>query len=416
MAREMTLTMMRALVAGAVLVAGTVHATNAQTVRPAAPPAQQLRSGFNLPPAGETRYLADEVILDVPASVPVPTQDAIAARHNMTRLETRSFRLTGRTLHRWRLDGGGTVASMIRGLNREPQIAGAQPNYLYELTQDNTAAANGAQYAAEKLRLAEAHQFATGRGILVAVIDSGVDASHPELTGAVTANFDSSKDDTKPHPHGTGMAGAIAAHGTLLSGAPAVKLLTVRAFGPKANSAQGTTFDIVKGLDWAAEQGARIVNMSFAGPPDPRMHDALLKAARKGMVLIAAAGNAGANSAPLYPAADPNVIAVTATDAKNALFLGANRGNHIAVAAPGVDVLVPAPEGSYQLTTGTSVAAAEVSGVAALLIERDPALTPSELRRILMNSARDLGPKGRDRDFGSGLVDALQAVKSTRSP
>src|SRR3979409_596229 len=81
-------------------------------------------------------------------------------------------------------------------------------------------------------------------------------------------------------------------------------------FGGKADTAQGTTFNIVKGLDWASERGARIVNMSFAGPPDPRLHDTLLRAARKGMVLIAAAGNAGPNSAPLYPGAHPTCLAL----------------------------------------------------------------------------------------------------------
>ena len=106
------------------------------------------------------------------------------------------------------------------------------------------------------------------------------------------------------------------------------------------------------------------------------------------------------------------MIAVTATDAEDALFAGANRGNHIAVAAPGVDVLVPAPEGTYQFTTGTSVAAAEVSGVAALLIERNPSLTPEAVRRILMRTAKDLGPRGRDPNFGAGLVDALAALRS----
>ena len=176
--------------------------------------------------------------------------------------------------------------------------------------------------------------------------------------------------------------------------APRVGLLTVRAFSSTANSAQGTTFNILRGLDWAADQGARVVNMSFAGPSDPRLHDALAKAYKRGMVLIAAAGNAGPNSPPLYPGADPNVIAVTATDSRDALFPGANRGNYIAVAAPGVDVFAPAPDGTYQLTTGTSVAAAEVSGVAALLIERNPALTPADVRKILMDTAKRSGPEG----------------------
>ena len=104
------------------------------------------------------------------------------------------------------------------------------------------------------------------------------------------------------------------------------------------------------------------------------------------------------------------MIAVTATDIDDGLFPGANRGRHIAVAAPGVDVLLPAPDGAYQFTTGTSVAAAEVSGVAALLIERNASLKPTDVRRILASTARDLGPKGHDASFGAGLVNALRAV------
>jgi subtilisin family serine protease len=127
--------------------------------------------------------------------------------------------------------------------------------------------------------------------------------------------------------------------------------------------------------------------------------------------LIAAAGNAGPKSPPLYPGADPNVIAVTATDADDKLFTGANRGKYISVAAPGVDILVPAPEGDYQITTGTSVAAAEVSGIVALLLERNPKLTPAEIRRILTQSAKRLGPGERDDNFGSGLIDPLQALQ-----
>ena len=145
---------------------------------------------------------------------------------------------------------------------------------------------------------------------------------------------------------------------------------------------EGTTFNILKGLDWAAAQGARIVNMSFAGPADPRLRDALQKANKKGIVLVAAAGNAGPKSPPLYPGADPNVIAVTATESNDELFAGANRGKYIAVAAPGVDILALGTDRTYQFTTGTSVAAALVSGVAALLIERNPLLTPDEVKKI----------------------------------
>jgi subtilisin family serine protease len=131
----------------------------------------------------------------------------------------------------------------------------------------------------------------------------------------------------------------------------------------------------------------------------------------KGIVLVAAAGNAGPKSPPLYPGADPNVIAVTATDADDKLFTGANRGKYISVSAPGVDILVPAPEGDYQITTGTSVAAAEVSGIVALLLERNPKLTPADIRRILTLSAKRLSPGDRDDNFGSGLIDPIQALQ-----
>jgi hypothetical protein len=371
-----------------------------------------LRPGCNLPPAGETRYVSTELVLESNASA--QALQAIAARYTMTRQETARVRLTGRTLHRWRIDGGGSVTDMIRTVCSERLIAGLQPNYLYELVQAQSEPVNSDQYAPQKLDLPAAHRLATGNRVLIAVIDSAVDASHPDLAGAIAKSFQAAADADKPHAHGTGMAGAIAARHMMLGTAPGVGLLTVRAFSSRADSAEGTTFNIIKGLDWAAEQGARIVNMSFAGPSDPRLRDALAKANRKGMVLIAAAGNAGPKSPPLYPAADPNVIAVTATDTEDALFRGANRGDHIAVAAPGVDILAPAPDGAYQFTTGTSVAAAEVSGVAALLIERNPSLTPAEVRRILMSTAKDLGPKGKDRDFGAGLVNALQAVTAAK--
>src|SRR4029077_9000524 len=167
----------------------------------------------------------------------------------------------------------------------------------------------------------------------------------------------------------------------------------------------------LKGLDWASNQGVRIINMSFAGPKDPSLERALKAAYDKGIVLIAAAGNAGPKSPPLYPGADPNVIAVTATDADDKLFTGANRGKYISVSAPGVDILVPAPEGEYPITTGTSVEAAEVSGIVALLLEREPERAPAYIRRIRPLSAKRLSPGDRDDNFGAGLIDPLQALQ-----
>jgi subtilisin family serine protease len=128
--------------------------------------------------------------------------------------------------------------------------------------------------------------------------------------------------------------------------------------------------------------------------------------------MVAAAGNAGPKSPPLYPAANANVIAVSATDAQDKLFAASNRGGHIAVAAPGVDIFLPAPNEKYQMTSGTSFSAAFTSGVAALMLERNPALNPAEVRAILMKTARDLGSPGRDDLFGAGEADAFAAVSA----
>ena len=119
---------------------------------------------------------------------------------------------------------------------------------------------------------------------------------------------------------------------------------------------------------------------------------------------------AARKSAPLYPAADPDVIAVTATDSDDHIFTMANRGRYIAVAAPGVDILALAPGDAYLFTTGTSIAAAHVSGIAALLLELNPSLTPGDIRAILMATAKPIGPPRPDSDFGAGLVNAYRAV------
>src|SRR5258708_5388706 len=214
------------------------------------------------------------------------------------------------------------------------------------------------------------------------------------------------------------MAGAIASHRRLLGVAPGVRILAIKAFDESASSAEATSFQILKGLDYAISRNVRIINMSFAGPRDLMMERTLKTAYDKGIILIAAAGNAGPQSPPLYPGADQSVIAVSATDYDDKPFAMANRGKYIAVAAPGVDVMVPAPGGSYQLTTGTSVAAAHVSGVAALLIERNPSIKPDELRALLMKTATAFSAKPKGEEDGAGLVDpvgALQALTGAKT-
>jgi subtilisin family serine protease len=206
------------------------------------------------------------------------------------------------------------------------------------------------------------------------------------------------------------VAGTIVAHARLMGSAPAAKILAIRAFGVAQNGAESTSFVILKSFDYAASHGAQIVNMSFAGPNDALIERGIAALTAKGIVMVAAAGNAGPKSAPLYPAANPDVIAVSGTDAQDRLFSASNRGGYIAVAAPGVDIFLPAPDDKYQMRSGTSFSAGFISGIAALVLERNPALKPDDVRAIVMKTARDLGAPGRDDLFGAGEADAYAAV------
>ena len=374
--------------------------------------------GFTgVPPIGETRFLTNEMVFHVPANVSPQTVDTVARRLGLFTVASQSFNLSGGTLFRFRITDGRPVADVIRALESE-NIGVAQPNYVFKLQQDPALAArttggDPSQYVVDKLRLVDVHRIAIGSNVLVAVIDSEIDGKHPELAGAVVDEFDAIGNHDKPHVHGTGMAGAIAAHRRLIGIAPGVRLLAIHAFSSNgADSAQATSDHILMGIDWAISKGAQIINMSFAGPDDPMLQLALQKAHDKGVVLIAAAGNQGPKSAPLYPAADPNVIAVTATDAKDQLLAQANQGSYVAIAAPGVDILEPAPNGGFQVTTGTSVAAAHVSGIAALLLDRDPTLDAAAIRDVLTSSARHHTANGRDDQFGWGEVDPYRALQA----
>jgi subtilisin family serine protease len=297
-------------------------------------------------------------------------------------------------------------------------VISVQRDFRYLLQEQKAGQAEGdpAQYALAKLRLPEAHTLSHGANVLVAVIDSGIDTRHPELANSVTDSFDALGTGEAPHVHGTGIAGAMAAHARLMGAAPSVHLIAIRAFGQGSAGVESSSFVILKSLDHAVSQHAQIINMSFAGPKDALIERAVNAVAARGIVMIAASGNAGAKSPPLYPAANPNVIAVSATDAKDKLFEASNRGSYIALAAPGAEIFLPAPDEKYQINSGTSFAAAYVSGVAALMLERNPALRPGDLRAILSRTARDLGSPGRDDLFGAGEADAYAAVEASIVP
>jgi subtilisin family serine protease len=361
--------------------------------------------------------VAGHLVAEIDGSLTEAQVDALARRHGLARLESRNFPLLGATIGLFRITNRRSLESASRDFAGDVSVRSVQPDFVYRMQDQKTALTEGdpAQYALAKLRLPEAHTLAHGANVLVAVIDSGIDVKHPELADTIADSFDALGSKEGPHFHGTGIAGAIAAHARLMGSAPAARILAIRAFGTARNGAEGTSYVVLKALDRAVAQGARIINMSFAGPKDPLIERGIAAAASRDIVMVAAAGNAGPKSPPLYPAANPNVIGVSATDNQDALFAASNRGDYVAVAAPGVDVFLPVPDGKYQMLSGTSFSAAYVSGVVALMLERNPALKPAEVRAIVMKTARDLGAPGRDDLFGAGEADAFAAVAAVNA-
>jgi subtilisin family serine protease len=361
-------------------------------------------------PGDENKFVPDEVIFEVRNTVPQSTVDDIARQNRLTRISSQRLELIGSTVYRCRIAEGRQVPDVVRVLEQDLRIASAQPNFLYRLADDPASnSLSSTQYAVAKMHLPEAHRLSTGQGVVVAIIDSGIDSAHPELAGSIADAFDVVDGVARPHKHGTAVAGIIGSHANLMGVAPGAKLLAIRAFaGEEGKLGAGDTTDhIVRSIDWAHQRGARVINMSFTGPRDPLLSRELRAGTDKGIVFIAAAGNDGPNAA----AADDSVIAVTASDVADKLYPAANRGPHICLAAPGVNVLVAAPSGAYEFKSGTSLSAAHVSGAVALLLQSRPDLSPKAVRTILLNRARHLNAEaGSDSDCGIGLTDALAMV------
>jgi hypothetical protein len=381
--------------------------------------ASRVRNGNprqnSTPAVVDVNTIANEIVAEIDAALSDAQADEIARRHGLRRVESQNFPLVGATIGLFRITDRRPLELVRREFATEANVRSVQLNYRYLLQEQKPSAlgeGDPLQYVLVKMRLPEAHKLAHGSGIKIAVIDSAIDIKHPELAGSISESFDALGSSEGPHLHGTGIAGAMVAHARLMGSAPAAHIMAIRAFGTASSGAQSNSYIILKALDYAVSHGAKVVNMSFAGPRDALIERGIDAVAARDVVMVAAAGNAGAKSPPLYPAANANVIAVSATDAQDHLFAASNRGFYVAVAAPGVDVFLPAPDEKYQVTSGTSFSAAYVSGLAALMLERNPALKPGELRAWLTKTARDLGSPGRDDQFGAGEADALAAVEA----
>jgi Subtilase family len=359
---------------------------------------------------------ARQLLVLLAQNQPTAVEAQIASAYRLQRLSGSAIPLLGARAQVYRIDDRRSVQSVIAALTADPRVMLVQRNLVYQ--RQGTAgseAIRAAQYGLDKIGAPRAHELSTGRGIRIAVIDTGIDADHPDLQGAIIETFDAiGSKDPRPDMHGTAIAGIIRAHGLVMGVAPDATLLAARAFetAPRRGLPESTSFILLRALDWSVRHGANIVNLSFSGDRDPAMQRVVAEAARRNVILVAAAGNGGPKAAPSYPAAYPQVIAVTAHDSADHLYIHANRGAYIAVAAPGVDILVPILKHGHMFMSGTSMSSAYVSGIMALLLERAPNLSAEDAARILMDTAGDLGAPGRDNEFGAGRVDARAALEA----
>ncbi|MEV0135869.1 S8 family serine peptidase [Dactylosporangium sp. NPDC050688] len=278
------------------------------------------------------------------------------------------------------------------------------------------------QWWINQLKLAQAQKVAQGDGVVVAVIDSGVDATHPDLNGAVLAGTGmlgstSAKGWDDPSGHGTGIASLIAARGgtsnmQMLGIAPKAKILPIALpvqFG-------GTLAGPIR---YAVDHGAKIINMSLGrkGAPIKEESDAIAWARSKGVIIVAAAGNTTQGDAQIpTPGSYPGVITVNGTDRDGNLWSGSLQDDGMDIAAPAQDVISAKPKSlvasGFGTSSGTSESTAIVSGVLALIWSKYPTLDAANVVNRLFKTAVDKGPAGRDDRFGWGFVDPLAAVSA----
>jgi type VII secretion-associated serine protease mycosin len=291
------------------------------------------------------------------------------------------------------------------------------------------------QWALDVLHTQEAWRTTQGDGVTVAVLDTGVDADHPDLAGNVLpgkdlVGFGARRGDGTWARHGTAMAGIIAGHGHgaghadgVMGLAPQAKVLPVRVIledddpaRARARSTRGGA--LAEGIRWAADHGADVINLSLgddsaAAHPDAGEDEAVQYALRKGAVVVASAGNGGEKGDHVsYPAAYPGVIAVTAVDRYGTRASFSTRSWYASVCAPGVDIVIADPDRKYYEGWGTSAASAFVSGAVALVKAAHPGLTPAQIKKLLQDTARDAPAGGRDDSRGYGLIDPAAALRA----
>jgi len=250
-----------------------------------------------------------------------------------------------------------------------------------------------------------------GDGVIVAVLDSGVDASHPDLQGQLVPGwnmYDNNSNTADVYGHGTMVAGVIAARSNNAIGVTSIawnaKVMPVRISGLDGWASLST---IASGLNWAANNGARVANISYAVSGSGTVTSAAENLRSKGGVVCASAGNDGSQ---LSTAPNPSIITVSATNSSDVLTSWSSYGSLIDVAAPGAGIWSTKNGGAYGKVSGTSFSSPATAAVAALVMARNPSLSPTQVENVLMSSAVDLGTPGQDVFFGHGRIDAAAAV------
>lgn len=260
------------------------------------------------------------------------------------------------------------------------------------------------------------HVSKGNKEVIVGVVDTGVDLTHPDLKGQLLKGYNAI-DPTKPPSddvgHGTHVAGII---GALVNNGEGVagmtwynKILPVKVLD---DSGAGTSYSVAQGIIWAADHGAKVINMSLGNYAEASfLHDAVKYAYDKDVVLVAATGNDNTNQ-PGYPAAYPEVFAVSATTKSKDKASFSNYGDYVDVVAPGENIASTYMDNQYAALSGTSMACPHVSALAALIRSVNPNLKNTEVMDIMRNNVIDLGPAGRDNYFGYGQIDVVKALEA----
>jgi subtilisin family serine protease len=242
------------------------------------------------------------------------------------------------------------------------------------------------------------------------MIDTGINPDHPSLAdrNLQVHQIDLGTRDAAGRQHGTAIAAMLVGNveGRVPGLLPDATLIAVEAFHIRGALEQADAFSVSGAVDLLLSEGVDAINMSFSGPPNAVLQRVISQAAQQGIGLVAAAGNGGPGAEPAYPAAWPEVIAVTAVDAREQIYRQANQGPYVALAAPGVNVWTAASVSGGRLRSGTSYAAPFVTAALAVERLRVPEMGLDEITRQLFACARDLGEAGFDPVFGHGLLSA----------